>query len=103
MLYILAGIEPRRNWYSLVPSGTENTLIIVPFSEAVANNVPSLFMAMHDSGELWASITFAGSSFVASYIMTPPLVGGTWSVFGGACDGGWKFTGGAFVGSGYAR
>lgn len=103
MLYILAWIEPRRNWYSFVPSGTEKTRMMVPFSDAVASRVPSLFKAMQDNGELCASITFAGSSFVASYIMTPPLVGGLWPDFGGAWGGGWKVTVGALVGSGYAR
>ena len=48
---------------------------MVPFSEAVASSVPSLFKAMQDNGELCASMTFAVSNLVASYIMTPPLVG----------------------------
>lgn len=52
MLYILAGIEPLLNWYSFCASGIEKTRIIVPFSDAVANSVPSLFNAMHDKGEL---------------------------------------------------
>jgi hypothetical protein len=66
MQYILAGIDPRRNWYNFSPPGTEKTRMIVPFSDAVASNVPSLFRAMQDKGELWASITFAASSLVAS-------------------------------------
>ena len=33
---------PRRNSYNRVPAGTENTLITVPFSEAVATLPPSL-------------------------------------------------------------
>jgi hypothetical protein len=75
--------------------------MMVPFSEAVANRVPSLFSAMQDRGELCASITFTASSLVASYIKTSPLVGAVWSDLGGACDGGWKVAGAAFVGRGY--
>jgi hypothetical protein len=77
MLNILAGIDPLLNWYSFCASGTEKTRMMVPFSEAVANSVPSLFRAMHDSGELCASITFTASILVASYIRTSPLVGAT--------------------------
>jgi hypothetical protein len=75
MLNILAGIEPRRNWYNFCPSGTVKTRMMVPFSEAVASKLPSLFSAMHDKGELCASITFTASNFVASYIRTSPLEG----------------------------
>lgn len=50
MLNIRAGIEPLRNWKSFCASGTENTRMIVPFSEAVARSVPSLFRAMQDNG-----------------------------------------------------
>ena len=49
MQYILAGMLPRLNWYSFFPSGMENILMIVPFSEDVAISVPSLLMAMYDS------------------------------------------------------
>lgn len=77
--------------------------MIVPFSEAVAKRVPSLLSAMHESGELCASITLTASIFVASYIRTSPLLGATWSDLGGACDGGWNVFGAAFVGSGYTR
>jgi hypothetical protein len=52
MLNILAGMEPLRNWYSFWASGIEKIRIIVPFSDAVANNVPSLLSAMQDRGEL---------------------------------------------------
>jgi hypothetical protein len=75
MLYILAGIEPLLNWYSFWASGIEKTRMMVPFSDAVASNVPSLFSAMHDSGELCASMTFTASILVASYMRTSPLVG----------------------------
>lgn len=75
MLYILAGMEPLRNWYSFCASGMEKTRMMVPFSDAVASRVPSLFSAMQDSGELCASITLTASIFVASYIRTSPLVG----------------------------
>ena len=77
--------------------------MMVPFSDAVANKVPSLFSAIQDRGELCASTTFTASIFVASYIRTSPLVGAIWSDLGGACDGGWKVAGAAFVGSGYTR
>jgi hypothetical protein len=103
MLYIFAGIEPLLNWYSFCASGMEKTRMMVPFSEAVASRVPSLFRAMQDSGELCASITLTASIFVASYMSTSPLVGAMWSVLGGACEGGWKVAGAALVGSGYTR
>lgn len=103
MLYILEGIEPRRNWYSLCPSGTEKTRIIVPLSEAVARSVPSPLSAMHASGERCASMTLIASSFKVSKIKTSPLVGETWVVPGGACAGGLNGVGGAFCGRGYAR
>lgn len=51
MLYILEGIDPRLNWKSLLPSGTENTRMIVPLSEAVARSVPSLLSAIHANGD----------------------------------------------------
>lgn len=77
--------------------------MMVPFSDAVASRVPSLFSATQDSGELCASMTLTASIFVASYINTSPLVGAMWSVLGGACEGGWKVAGAAFVGSGNTR
>ena len=46
MLKMRAGMEPRRNWASLRPSGTEKTRIMVPLSDAVARCVPLLSMAM---------------------------------------------------------
>jgi hypothetical protein len=52
MLNILAGMEPLRNWYSFCASGIEKTRMMVPFSDAVANSVPSLLSAMQDKGEL---------------------------------------------------
>ena len=52
ILKILAGIEPLLNWYNLPASGTEKTRMIVPLSEAVANFVPSLLKAIHESGDL---------------------------------------------------
>lgn len=75
MLYILAGMEPRLNWYSFCASGMEKMRIMVPFSDAVASSVPSLFSATQDRGELCASITLTASILVASYISTSPLVG----------------------------
>lgn len=75
MLNILAGIDPLRNWYSFCASGIEKTRMMVPFSDAVASRVPSLFSAMQERGELCASITFTASIFVASYMRTSPLVG----------------------------
>lgn len=71
----------------MVPFGSENTRIIVPVSEAVANNVPSLLRAMHDKGARCASTTFKASSFSASNIKTSPEVGATNVDKGGACDG----------------
>lgn len=75
MLYILEGIEPRRNWYSLLPSGTEKTRIIVPLSDAVARSVPSPLRVIHANGERCASTTLMASSFRVSKIKTSPLVG----------------------------
>jgi hypothetical protein len=100
MLNILAGMEPLLNWYSFCASGIEKTRMMVPFSEAVANRVPSLFSAMQDKGELCAPTTFTASILVASYIKTSPLVGAMWSDLGGAWDGGWKVVGAALVGRG---
>jgi len=77
MLYIVDGYVPLRNWYSFVPFGRENTLIIVPVSEAVASKVPSLFKAMQDNGARWASTTFNALSSTASKIKTDPDVGAT--------------------------
>jgi hypothetical protein len=96
MLNIRDGMDPLRNWYSFLPSGTEKTRMIVPLSEAVASRVPSLFKAMHDRGDLCASTTFMASSFWASKMRTSPLVGETWVLAGGAWDGGAKEDGGAF-------
>lgn len=73
---------PLRNWYNLVPFGSENTLIIVPVSDAVASSVPSLFSAIHESGALCASTTLRASNFNVSNNRTSPEVGGTY------CDGG---------------
>lgn len=94
-------MEPRRNWYSLWPSGTEKMRMMVPLSEAVASKVPSLFSAMSARGERWASMTLIASSFTASKIRTSPVVGDTCVVPGGACAG-VLAAAGAFWGSGYA-
>jgi hypothetical protein len=51
--------------------------MIVPVSEAVASNVPSLFNAMQDNGARCASTTFIASSLYASNIITSPDVGAT--------------------------
>lgn len=103
MLNILAGIEPRLNWYSLPASGTEKTRMIVPLSEAVASFVPSLLKAMHERGDLCASTTFIASSLIVSKIMTSPDVGAICALFGGACEGGAKDDSADFRGKGYAR
>lgn len=75
MLYIREGIEPLLNWYSLLPSGTEKTRIMVPLSDAVAIIVPSLLNIMQDSGDLCASTTLIASSFEASNSRISPEVG----------------------------
>lgn len=49
----------------------------VPFSEAVAIRVPSLFIAIQDSGELWAPQTLTTLPVKVSYIMISPVVEGT--------------------------
>lgn len=77
MLYIVEGYVPLRNWYNLVPFGSEKTLMIVPVSEAVASKVPSLFSAIQDNGARWASTTFKALSSTASKIKTDPDVGAT--------------------------
>lgn len=100
MLYMRAGMDPLLNSYSFCASGIEKTRIIVPFSDAVASRVPSLFNAMQDRGDLCASMTFTASILVASYMSTSPLVGAMWLDLGGACDGGWKVAGAALVGRG---
>jgi len=77
------------------------TRIMVPFSEAVASSVPSLFTAIQESGELCAVTMFADSILFASYTKTSPVVGATWPDVGGACDGVWKLSGFAcFMGTG---
>ena len=103
MLNILEGIEPLLNWYSLCASGTEKTRMIVPLSEAVASRVPSLLKVTQDKGDLCASTTLTASNLTASNIRTSPVVGGTWVLLGGACDGGANEGVVAFCGSGYAR
>lgn len=50
MQCILAGMLPLLNWYSFCPEGIANTRITVPFSDAVASSVPSLFIAILDNG-----------------------------------------------------
>jgi hypothetical protein len=94
---------PLLNWYSLVPFGKEKTLIIVPVSEAVANNVPSLFNAMHDKGARCASTTLSASNFKVSNIRTSPVVGGTKLEGGGACEGRLSPVSSLALGRGYAR
>lgn len=58
--------------------------MMVPVSEAVASNVPSLFSAIHESGARCASTTFKASNFMVSNIRTAPVVGGTKFEDGGA-------------------
>jgi len=41
MLYIRAGMLPRRNWKSFLPDGMAKMRITVPFSDEVAMSVPS--------------------------------------------------------------
>ena len=96
------GYVPLLNWYNLVPFGRENTLIIVPVSEAVASRVPSLFSAIHDSGARCASTTFKASSLTASNIKTSPVVGATYVERGGACEGRLSPISSRGLGSGYA-
>lgn len=74
---MVEGYVPLRNWYSFVPLGSEKTLMIVPVTEAVASNVPSLFKAIQDSGARWACTTFNALSSTASKIKTAPDVGAT--------------------------
>lgn len=74
MLKMRAGREPRRNWASLRASGMEKTRIMVPLSEAVANFVPLLSMAMQESGARCASITLTACWVRASKIRTCPEV-----------------------------
>ncbi len=102
MLYIVEGYVPLRNWYSLVPFGSEKTRIMVPVSDAVAKSVPSLLRAMQDKGALCASTTFKASSFRASNIRTSPEVGATKVDRGGACDGRLSPVSSLGFGSGYA-
>jgi hypothetical protein len=77
--------------------------MIVPVSEAVASNVPSLFNATQDNGARCASTTFIASSFKASNIMTSPDVGATYVDSGGACEGRLSPVSSLGFGNGYAR
>ena len=70
MLNMREGIVPRRNWNSFLPSGMENTRMIVPLSDAVASRVPSWFIARHERGARCASITFIACRVTASRIRT---------------------------------
>src|SRR5512142_3360931 len=72
MLYIVDGYVPRRNWYSFCPFGTLKMRMMVPVSEAVASSVPSLFSAMQQSGERWASTTLTALRLTVSKISTSP-------------------------------
>jgi hypothetical protein len=103
MLNILEGMDPRRNWYSLSPVGTEKTRMMVPLSDAVARRVPVLLIDMQDNGDRWATTTFTVSSFEASKSRTSPVVGGMCVPLGGAWEGTVNCVGSAFWGSGYAR
>ena len=49
---------------------------MVPFSDAVASNVPVLLIVIHERGLLCAVTTLTDSSFAASTKSTSPLVGG---------------------------
>ena len=99
---MVEGYEPLRNWYSFVPLGSANTLMIVPVSEAVASKVPSLLRAMHDSGARCASTTLSASSLIASNMRTSPDVGATYVDSGGACDGRLSPVSSLGFGNGYA-
>lgn len=61
--------------------------MIVPVSEAVASNVPSLFKAMQESGERCASMTLTAFRVRVSKMRTSPEVGGTYVERGGAWGG----------------
>ncbi len=61
--------------------------MIVPVSEEVARSVPLVFSAMHDNGDLCASIALTFFRFSASKIKSSPEVGGTSFPDGGAWDG----------------
>lgn len=52
MQYICAGRDPRRKWKSRSPEGMLQTRITVPFSDAVARNIPVLFIA-RDPSVVW--------------------------------------------------
>jgi len=76
---------------------------MVPVSEAVANNVPLLFNAIQDRGDLCASTTFTAFSAIVSNIRTSPEVGATYGVRVGAWDGRLSFESSRGFGRGYAR
>lgn len=67
-----AGNVPLRNWNKFSPDGMAKTRITVPFSEAVARSVPSLFSARQPMEDWWASIVLTDSRVVASKIRTCP-------------------------------
>lgn len=57
----------------MVAVGTEKTRTIVPLSEAVASNVPSLLKETTLKGLLWASITLTGCKEMVSKTTTSPV------------------------------
>ena len=60
----------------------------VPFSDAVARSVPSLFIAMHDKGAWCAGITLISCiSFASNSIASPPICSVPFCTDGGTCAG----------------
>ena len=76
---------------------------MVPVSDAVASNVPSLFSAIHDRGARCASITFTAFNDFASNMRTSPDVGATYGESGGAWAGLLSPVSSLGFGNGYAR
>ncbi|GMF59860.1 unnamed protein product [[Candida] boidinii] len=72
--YILVGYVPLLNWYNLTPVLTEKIRIIVPLSDAVANNKPSLLNAIAANEVLCASMTDKGCNVLALKIITSPFL-----------------------------
>lgn len=71
--YISDFSDPLLNSKAKVPSTTLNTLITVPFSDAVARRVPSVFKARHAIGVSCALINGVLIGLSNDFILTYPF------------------------------
>lgn len=73
MLNTLALLDPLRYSPSFLASGTLNTRMTVPLSEAVASMVPWELMAMAAMGDLCACIMLTAVKVIVSKIKIEPI------------------------------